>query len=106
MENLESWIFVELSEANSPSHVCGVNIPSNICYAACLEAAGKVYANVEWKRKAERIREAVKRLAYDGEFFVDNLVRDETGALVRTGYLTILRLLVQMRVEGRISRII
>lgn len=88
LENLESWIFVEWSEANSPSHVCGVNIPSNICYAACLEAAGKVYANEEWKRKAERIREAVKRLAYDGEFFVDNLVRDETGALVRTGYLT------------------
>ena len=88
LENLESWVFVEWSKANDSDHVCGVNIPSNITYAACLAAAGKLYDKPVFVEKAERIRAQIKRLAFDGKFFVDNLIRDEKGTLKQSGLLT------------------
>lgn len=88
LEELESWVFVEWSAANDSSHTAGVNVPSNICYAAVLDAAGKTYAIPAWCEKAARVRERVRALAFDGRFFVDNLVRDGEGRLVRTKNLT------------------
>lgn len=66
----------------------GRHVPSNICYAAVLDAAGKTYAIPAWCEKAARVRERVRALAFDGRFFVDNLVRDGEGRLVRTKNLT------------------
>ena len=88
LENLESWVFVEWSAANDASHIAGINIPSNMCYAACLERAGKLYGDGEMVKRAADIRSKIKKLAFDGKFFVDNLVRDETGTPVRTNHLT------------------
>lgn len=88
LENLESWVFVEWSAANDSSHIAGVNIPSNICYAACLAQAGALYGDNAMLEKAESIRAKIKELAFDGKFFSDNLVRDESGKLVRSGLLT------------------
>jgi alpha-L-rhamnosidase len=88
LENLESWVFVEWSAANDRSHIEGVNVPSNICYAACLDEVGKLYARADFCEKAAKIRKEIKELAFNGEFFVDNLVRDEDGDLKQTGYLT------------------
>lgn len=88
LENLESWVFVEWSAANEPSHIAGVNVPSNICYAACLEEAGRLYGDGERLRRAAEIRAKIKELAFDGKFFVDNLVRDESERLVRSGLIT------------------
>lgn len=88
LENLESWVFVEWSEANDPAHICGVNIPSNITYAACLSEAGKLYGEPAFEEKAARIRRTVKERAFDGKFFVDNLIRDEKGELKQSGLLT------------------
>lgn len=88
LEDLRGWIFVEWSSANDDSHVKGVNVPSNICYAACLKAAGETYGVAEYVEKAERIKSAIKRLAFDGIFFVDNLVRNVEGELMRTSNYT------------------
>lgn len=88
LENLEGWVFVEWSAANAPDHICGVNIPSNITYAACLAEAGALYGEKAFIEKAARIRQKVKELAFDGKFFVDNLIRDENGALKQSGLLT------------------
>ncbi len=88
LENLEGWVFVEWSEANAPSHICGVNIPSNIAYAACLFEAGTLYGNPLFIQKATHIRQKIKELAFDGTFFVDNLVRDKNGRLKQSGLLT------------------
>ncbi len=79
LENLKSWVFVEWSKANS--FVQDVNYPSNMLYAAALEAAGKLYDRADWTEKAEKIRGTVNRQSFDGEFFVDNALRKEDGSL-------------------------
>lgn len=88
LENLQGWVFVEWSAANDPSHIRGVNVPSNILYAACLKAAGRLYSLPGLKEKAERVEAFLREYAFDGRFFVDNLVRNQAGALEQTGLLT------------------
>jgi alpha-L-rhamnosidase len=78
LEKLPSWVFVEWSEANK--FVQDVNYPSNMLYAGALGAAGRIYALPELSARADRVREAVRRQSFDGEFFVDNAVRKD-GAL-------------------------
>ncbi len=88
LENLENWVFVEWSAANDADHICGVNVPSNMEYAACLKVAGKLYDIPAFLDKAEDINKKIKALAFDGKFFVDNLIRNEEGKLVQSGLLT------------------
>ena len=79
LEKLPSWVFVEWSKAND--FVQDVNYPSNMCYAAVLETAGKLYKRDEWIKRAEEVREKVREQSFDGEFFVDHAVRKEDGSL-------------------------
>ena len=88
LENLESWVFVEWSAANDADHICGVNIPSNICYQRILTDAGNLYHRPDWVEKGSRVRENLIRFGFDGTMFVDNLVRNADGGLVRTNHLT------------------
>lgn len=73
LEKLPSWVFVEWSRANE--WVQDVNFPSNMLYARALVAAGRLYDAPGLTAEAERLREGIRRLAFDGEFFVDNAVR-------------------------------
>jgi alpha-L-rhamnosidase len=73
LEKLEGWIFVEWSKANEFAQ--DVNFPTNMLYAAALRSAGRLYRNDSWSREGERVAETVRRLAFDGEYFVDNAVR-------------------------------
>jgi len=79
LEDLESWIFVEWSKANS--FVKDVNYPSNMLYCAVLEKAGELYNNDVWKKKSENIKQTILQQSYNGNFFVDNAVRNEEGKL-------------------------
>lgn len=79
LEKLKSWVFVEWSAANK--FVQDVNYPSNMLYAAALEAAGKLYNRSDWTEKAAKVRETIRLQSFDGEFFVDNAVRKEDGTL-------------------------
>lgn len=88
LENLDGWVFVEWSAANESEHICGVNIPSNIAYAACLVAAAWLCDEPRFVEKAESIRNLIKKWAFDGKFFVDNLIRDKAGTLRQTTNLT------------------
>jgi alpha-L-rhamnosidase len=81
LENLKSWVFVEWSAANKFTQ--DVNYPSNMLYAAALASAGRMYGLPELEREAERLRGVVLRQSFDGEFFVDNAVR-QNGKLVAT----------------------
>ncbi len=78
LEKLQSWVFIEWSDANQ--FVQDVNYPSNMLYAAALASAGRMYNMPELLRDAERIEETIRRQSFDGEYFVDNAVR-ENGAL-------------------------
>lgn len=74
LENLEGWRFIEWSKANE--FVDGVNYPTNMLYAAALEAAGRVYDKPTWCKQADAVHAAVMEGSFDGDFFVDQAVRE------------------------------
>ncbi len=78
LEKLQSWVFIEWSDANQ--FVQDVNYPSNMLYAAALASVGRMYHLPELTQDAERVRETIRRQSFDGEYFVDNAVR-ENGVL-------------------------
>ena len=75
LEQLPSWVFVEWSKAND--FVQDVNYPSNMLYAEVLAALGRLYQRDDLTAEAGRVRETIRRQAFDGTFFVDNAVRRE-----------------------------
>lgn len=75
LENLDSWVFIEWSEANN--FVQDVNYPTNMLYAAALAAAGKLYQQDGWIYEAEDIRKVIRKQAFNGQFFVDNAIRSK-----------------------------
>lgn len=78
-------LFVEWSHANDRESLFGVNHPTNMLYASCLEEAGMLYGKNELVEQAKRIRKKIVELSYDGLFFEDNSLRDEQGNYVRSG---------------------
>ncbi len=82
LEDLESWVFVEWSVCNNKDYVKGVNYPSNMLYSAMLDAIDFLYGNATLKQKAEKIKERIIEESFNGEFFVENSIR-ENGKLVR-----------------------
>lgn len=85
LENLESWIFVEWSKANSL--VQDVNYPTNMLYCAALASAANLYGDREWQDKSENLRQQIRKQSFNGQFFVDNAVR-ENGSLKVTDQIT------------------
>lgn len=87
LENLESWVFIEWSKCNDPDYIKGVNYPSNMLYAAMLEAAGKMYDDSALMEQAGKMKKTIVDQSFNGSFFEDNRIR-ENGILVPTGHLT------------------
>ena len=88
LEDLESWVFIEWSMCNDKDYIRGLNYPSNMLWAAALEAAAELYDDPELEKKAAAMKNVICQLAWNGEFFEDNAVRDEKGNLVKTGHTT------------------
>lgn len=88
LEDLDGWVFVEWSTANDEDHTKGVNVPSNIVYSSCLMAAGRLYGRQDWIQKGKRIQKFLRERAFNGAFFVDNLIRNEKGGLEQTELIT------------------
>lgn len=86
-EDLPGWVFVEWSRANDEDVVCGVNYPSNMLYSAALAAAGRLYADPSRSEKSARLRDAIRRMSFNGKYFADNAVRVD-GQLQRTNTTT------------------
>ena len=81
LEKLDAWVFVEWSKANE--FVQDVSFPTNMLYAACLDAAGQLYGLADRRSEAAALRETIRALAFDGTWFVDNAER-QGGKLVVT----------------------
>ncbi len=75
LEKLPGWVFIEWSKANE--FVQDVNYPTNMLYAEAMAAAGRLYGQPELVRRADALRQVIRRQAFDGEFFVDNAVRHQ-----------------------------
>ncbi len=86
LQNLESWVFVEWSEANK--FVQDINYPSNMLYTLFLDCIAELYSDSELKEKAEKLRHTIIEKSFDGEFFCDNAVLDENGVAQRTNNRT------------------
>lgn len=86
LEKLPSWNFIEWSQANKLTE--DVNYPTNMLYACALASAARIYDRSELAERAVRVHEAVRQQSFNGEFFVDNSVRDENGVLVSSGECT------------------
>ncbi len=72
LQKLSSWVFVEWSAANNFTQ--DVNYPTNMLYAGTLAAAGRMYGDSALLKRAEQMRETIRKQSFDGEFFVDNAV--------------------------------
>ncbi|MBN1540719.1 hypothetical protein JW992_01140 [candidate division KSB1 bacterium] len=81
LERLESWNFVEWSKAND--FVWDVNYPTNMLYAAAMDAAADLYAIPALTAEAKQLRQTIRAQSFDGDFFVDNALRQD-GKLVPT----------------------
>ena len=81
LENLEKYLFVEWSKANS--FLDGVNFPTNMLYSYALNAAGELYQDFVLIEKASKIKQYILSHAFNGRFFVDNALR-ENGELKNT----------------------
>lgn len=72
LEKLDGWVFVEWSQANK--WVQDVNFPSNMMYYAMLQAMARMYGDEALAQKAEKIKETIIRLSFNGKFFRDHMV--------------------------------
>ncbi len=72
LEKLDDWVFVEWSQANQ--WVQDVNFPSNMMYYAMLKAMARMYEDKALETKAEKIKETILRLSFNGTFFRDHMV--------------------------------
>lgn len=75
LEDLESWVFIEWSEANSKDFVCGVNYPSNMMYYKMLMTVDKLWHTEKLAKKCQRVKNSILKQSFNGEFFEDNRVR-------------------------------
>ena len=79
LENLPKWVFIEWSKAND--FVQNVSYPSNMLYCGMLRAAGALYEDTALTEQADAICEVIRKQSFNGEFFIDNAIRDEDGKL-------------------------
>lgn len=82
LENLKGWKFIEWSQANK--FVRGVNYPTNALYSKALSEAARLYDKPELEDKAQKIAREVREQSFNGEFFIDNALRDKKGRLKPT----------------------
>jgi alpha-L-rhamnosidase len=81
LEKLKGWVFIEWSAANE--YVQDVNYPSNMLYAAALASTGRLYGLPQLLEEARHIQEKIRKQSFNGEFFVDNSIR-QNGKLQPT----------------------
>ena len=80
LEKLPMWNFVEWSEAND--WTADINFPTNMLYAQVLEAISGWTGDESMAARAKKIREKVREMSYDGQFFRDHAVRNEENVPV------------------------
>ena len=86
LEKLPRWVFVEWSAAND--FVQDVNYPNNMIWAATLEAVDRLYGRPDLSAEAAKMKDAIRRQSWTGEWFCDNAVRQKDGTLKASGECT------------------
>ncbi len=87
LENLESWVFIEWSRA--AEFIKDVNIPANLLYLMALEATARLYGIESFATEAAQLRKTINKNAFDGHFFMDNLVRSKSKLIPTSNHTEI-----------------
>lgn len=82
LEKLPGWNLIEWSQASD--WIDDVNYPTNMLYSLSLRIAGDLFGDPSLFEKAENIKNKILEQSFDGEFFVDNALRNESGELIVT----------------------
>jgi len=86
LEKLPGWNFVEWSRLNQRVH--DVSWPTNMLYSEAVEIIGRLYGDDALLRQAEKIREIIRNMAFNGTMFSDRAMRQEDGTLKNTDELS------------------
>jgi alpha-L-rhamnosidase len=86
LERISGWNFIEWSKAND--WVRDVSYPTNMLFSKCLCAIGEMFDDEKLIKYADEIREKVIEQSYNGEFFIDNAIRQEDGTLAITNNIS------------------
>ena len=70
LENLDSWVFVEWSQANSRDFVRGVNYPSNMMYYKMLVSIDKIWHTQKLAQKSERLKKNILKQLNGIKYFI------------------------------------
>lgn len=73
IENPPGDKFIDQSQARILTS--GVSFAGNMLWAKALQCAGETYGRKDLVERADRLRETIRRLSYDGMYFHDQMVR-------------------------------
>ena len=82
LENLDGWNFIEWSEANN--YMEGVNIPTNMLFSKACMVVSRIFDDKELAAFAKDLNNRIVVLAFDGNYFSDNAVRNQENKLIAT----------------------
>ena len=82
LERMPGWNFVEWSKANDWTQ--DVNYPTNMLYSKMLSVMSELFWDETLNSRSEKLKEKIVEQSFDGEFFIDNAIRDENGVLKQT----------------------
>lgn len=86
LEDVDGWIFIEWSDARK--YTKGINFPLNMLYRKTLIAISEAYQDEKLRKKAEQLGKKIEKLSYNGEFFEDHRMRDESGESMLCGHIS------------------
>ena len=86
LEKLPSWVFVEWSRCNRL--VRDVNYPSNMTWADVLDEMDRLSGRPDLAAESKRVRETIRKQAWNGNWFCDNAMRQPDGSLKLSGECT------------------
>ena len=72
LERLDGWVFVEWSMCNKL--VQDINYPTNMLYYRFLMTVYELYGYEKYRKKAQRLRDVIRKNSKSGLFFCDNSV--------------------------------
>lgn len=82
LEHIPGWNLLEWSAAQEWFN--DVNYPTNMLYYKFINIVGELFADETVKEKASHIKDEIIKQSFNGEFFVENAVRNSNGELVPT----------------------
>ena len=86
LEKLQGWNFVEWSALNRRVH--DVSWPTNMLFYEALRIIGTIYEDEALIEKAAKLRETIRKMAWNGKVFLDRAMRQEDGTLKNTDELS------------------